>query len=1047
MEILMKSYKCLVVVAALLLYAVSVFAGGVIPDMKFRRLDTGDGLSSSQVNCIFKDSRGSVWIGTAYGLNRYDGYRVKTFYSNRRDTTTMPDNYVEQVYEGHNGKLWIKHAMHYSLYDPATERFQRNIQDELVRMGFPRQGIDRFYIDKNNNYWAKLYDVGIYCYNPTTKKMTHFPFGYNYENNEIPPQFNVSSFGTQGSYVIMTSNNGELICLDGSSGRIVWHSNYIHEHGGPENSPYNLYVDALENLWVIAEPYCFVYIQKEKKWYNTALDYMHSCGIEGLPQELQVWDLLVDRNGWLWMATDHEGLIVIDIKTHEMRQFLNNKYNETTISDNTLRHLYEDDLGQVWIGFYRNGVCQYRESANHFRTVELGEINTVCEDRYGNYWVGTNDQGIKVYNPRTGEVLQHYTKDNSGLSGNVMVGSLAAADGTIWFGSYNGGLVHCVPTEQASDGHAIIHNIRATDGMTGLANNNVWDLAEDHWHRIWIATLGSGVQRYDPSTNTFRSWNQSNTELTNGYMTNFYWSRKGWLMVGHDDFYSIINPSTGQLINRKIPEDPDLTSLSHTTNYIFQDSRNLIWQGSSSGVYIYNPKSKRVQLLDMTKGLLGSSVCSILEDKRDHSMWVVTEHGVSRIIVQMREDGLCDFNVLSFNSRDGLQTGTYNQRSMIQTRDGHILIGGQGGLDIIDPVLVDSKKSSERPIFSGLLIRGREVRVGEEIHGRVVLEESLETNPHLHLRYNENNFTIQLGSSYATVGYSHSFAYRLDGFDEDDQWSETTSQNPNISYMSLDPGSYTLRVRMLGSDGSMGVIESQLHIRVSPPFYRSWWAYLIYLLLLGGAIWWWRKNFIRRQDKQMETEAFRRETEKQQWMNEMRRQMQMQQQMEQPVKKEDIHLDKKAGNIVDFIRQQTEQFVVPEGKTANVNFSTTKEFVLMSFDTAQLGKAFQLLMHNSVRFCPTTCNLQVSVFSQSVDHVQVLVADNGVGIRDEYKPYVFEHKMFNGEELGLDYVKAVVEAHDGIISVEDNPGGGTVFVLSFPTGEEEIAEAEVIENE
>jgi signal transduction histidine kinase len=119
----------------------------------------------------------------------------------------------------------------------------------------------------------------------------------------------------------------------------------------------------------------------------------------------------------------------------------------------------------------------------------------------------------------------------------------------------------------------------------------------------------------------------------------------------------------------------------------------------------------------------------------------------------------------------------------------------------------------------------------------------------------------------------------------------------------------------------------------------------------------------------------------------------------------------------------------------------------MSFDTAQLGKAFQLLMHNSVRFCPTTCNLQVSVFSQSVDHVQVLVADNGVGIRDEYKPSVFEHKMVNGEELGLDYVKAVVEAHDGTISVEDNPGGGTVFVLSFPTGEEEIAEAEVIENE
>jgi ligand-binding sensor domain-containing protein len=269
----------------------------------------------------------------------------------------------------------------------------------------------------------------------------------------------------------MTSNNGELICLDGSSGRIVLHSNYIHEHGGPENSPYNLYVDALENLWVIAEPYCFVYIQKEKKWYNTALDYMHSCGIEGLPQELQVWDLLVDRNGWLWMATDHEGLIVIDMKNHEMRQFLNNKYNETTISDNTLRHLYEDDLGQVWIGFYRNGVCQYRESANHFRTVELGEINTVCEDRYGNYWIGSNDRGILVYNPKSNEVVRQYTTQNSNLSSNIMVGSCYASDGSIWYGSYNGGLVRCIPSQNDPTEAQIINYLRSTGFKLGILLN------------------------------------------------------------------------------------------------------------------------------------------------------------------------------------------------------------------------------------------------------------------------------------------------------------------------------------------------------------------------------------------------------------------------------------------------------------------------------------------------------------------------------------------------------------------------------------------------
>ena len=85
----------------------------LIPDMKFRRLDTPNGLSSSQINCIFKDSRGFVWIGTPYGLNRYDGYRVKTYYSNKRDTTTMRDNYTDRVYEATDGRLWMRQGMNY----------------------------------------------------------------------------------------------------------------------------------------------------------------------------------------------------------------------------------------------------------------------------------------------------------------------------------------------------------------------------------------------------------------------------------------------------------------------------------------------------------------------------------------------------------------------------------------------------------------------------------------------------------------------------------------------------------------------------------------------------------------------------------------------------------------------------------------------------------------------------------------------------------------------------------------------------------------------
>ena len=114
------------ILALVITMLLPVVAQAGVPDIKFRRLDTRNGLSNSQVNCVYRDSRGYVWIGTAYGLNRYDGYRVKTFFSNMRDTTTMRDNYTEQIMEDIEGRLWLKQGMNYCVYDPVTETFERD---------------------------------------------------------------------------------------------------------------------------------------------------------------------------------------------------------------------------------------------------------------------------------------------------------------------------------------------------------------------------------------------------------------------------------------------------------------------------------------------------------------------------------------------------------------------------------------------------------------------------------------------------------------------------------------------------------------------------------------------------------------------------------------------------------------------------------------------------------------------------------------------------------------------------------------------------------
>ena len=1022
------------------LVATSV-AMAVIPDMKFRRLDTRNGLSHSQVNCVLKDSRGFVWLGTPYGLNRYDGYRVKTFYSNIRDTTSMRDNYVDQIYEAYDGKLWLKQGMNYCVYDPVTERFERNAGRELAQFGI-NGGVERLYIDSHKNFWVKLYEAGLFYYNPYTKRLHEFKLGY--DNQEFPPNFGISSFADCGSSVVVASNCGEMICLNGEQGRISWTSKWMRRHGGLENREYNVYIDRHANLWVTTLEYTFIYIQKERRWYRSVPQYLKAHGITDIPSPLNVWDVCVDKHGRLWVATDHEGLFVVDVKGRQIRQFLNSRYDETTISDNTPKHLYLSSGGQMWIGTYKNGANQYRESLSDFHTLEVGDVNAVTEDHHGNYWIGTNDRGIIVYDPRTGEQT-HYTTDNSGLSSNIMVGSFTASDGSIWFGSYNGGLVRCIPS--AADPHmATIVNYRATDDPDGLSNNNVWSVTEDRWHRIWIGTLGGGIQRLDLKTGKFRTWSTKNTKLPSDYMTTVNWTRRGWLMVGTTYYYALVNPQSGKLLPRTIPEDPAITVTTSNTTAVMEDSRELIWQGSTSGVTVYDPKTGSVALLDMTKGLYGSSICSVTEDKT-HAMWVVTDHGVSRVIPQKQPDGTWQFIVRSYNTGDGLQSGTYNQRSACCTRDGLILVGGQSGVDVIDPRRIASAKGHERPVFSGLQIFDRDVVVGQETDGRVILDEALNVCRRISLRYNDQ-FTIQLASNAGNINNQKRFVYVLDGFNED--WVKTSELNPNIVYNSLRAGSYVLRVRMLNDDGTIGTEESQLDITILPPLWRTRWMILFYMLLIAVAALLWRRWFLRRQTKRMQVETVRRELEKQQWMNEMRLQLAKEQtgEMERPVMAEQkVESDLQRADLVGFVRQQCDSYVSPvTDKRVKVTFLTSVDRMDVDFDSAQMAEILHILFRNAATFSPSDCNISVGVARTAEGKAHLQVADNGIGIQDKYKEHAFD-PIVNGEGIGLDKVKAIVTAHGGDIRIEDNPGGGTVFVITLPAPEEEVIEEAVLMDE
>lgn len=1031
--------------SVLLLLLVPLGIQAVIPDIKFRRLDIRDGLSNSQVNCVYRDSRGYVWMGTMYGLNRYDGYRVKTFYANSRDTTTMRDNNTTEIMESQDGKLWLHQGMNYCVYDPATESFERNISNELEKYFGFNKGVEQMYIDGKKNFWVKFYDKGLYYYNPNTKKTNHFNFGYG--DNELNPTYNFMAYADYNEGVMMVTSNGELVCFDGERGKKLSDDKWMREHGSPENREYHLCVDKDHNIWVSAENYSYVRVNKDKKWRVGYANLFREYQIENVPEDLQVWDLKVDTKGRIWLATDHEGLLVVDLKNHEMRQFLNNKFDESSISENTLRNIYMDDHGLVWIGSFKNGVNMYKEGSASMMNLEVGDINAVAEDRFGNYWLGSNDRGILVYNPKRQEVVAHYTKENSPLFGNIMVGAYSASDGSIWFGGYNSGLTRCIPKNDS--GEATIINYHYTGEAGGLATDNVWSVTEDKWHRIWIGTLGAGIQMLDLKTGKFRTWDTSNTKINANYVTSASWIKKGWLVMGTSWYWVFLNPVTGQLCPREIPDATRFPSQIGNSVSVIEDSRGFIWQGSFCGALVYDQKRKTCNLLDMEDGLLGSSVCSIVEDLQ-HNIWIVTDHGVSKVVPQQQEDGTWQFNISSYNNSDGLQQAVYNQRSTCLTHDGKILIGGQGGLDIINPKAMTDVKIKERPVFSGLQLFDVDVPVGREIDGRVILDEALDVCRDITLRFSDQ-FTIQLASDACVVANEKRFVYKLEGFNEN--WVKTSELNPNITYNSLRAGSYTLCVRMLNDDGTIGNEEASMDITIRPALWRTRWAMLLYIFVIAAIALLWRHWYMKRLGRRMETETTRRELEKKQWMNEVR--MQLKKEFAEKSGTTDhpgeadpgyhVVARRHLGDLVDFLRQLCKDYTSPDKqKSVKVNFVSPIPELEAEYDASLMSEAILTLFNNSVLFAHSDSIISVGVVRQQDGCPQIQVADNGIGIKDEYKEHAFD-PMVNGDGIGLDRVKAIVDAHEGTIRIEDNPGGGTIFIITLPPAEE-IEEAVLLDD-
>lgn len=239
---------------------------------------------------------------------------------------------------------------------------------------------------------------------------------------------------------------------------------------------------------------------------------------------------------------------------------------------------------------------------------------------------------------------------------------------------------------------------------------------------------------------------------------------------------------------------------------------------------------------------------------------------------------------------------------------------------------------------------------------------------------------------------------------------------------------------MLNDDGTLGEDEIVLDITITAPFWRARWALLFYVLAVLAGVWWWRRIFLRRQTERMEIAQMSREMEKQQWANQLRAQLIADIKSgktftEEKVEPERLSYHPVTLDLVEYIRQQVKHYKVPGGKLIKVSFKSPFRGLTMSFDPALISRMLNTLLNNAVKFALTGTRIKVTLGGTPLE-AEIRVADRGLGIPEQARATMFEPGT--SPSIGLDVIKQIAELHGGSVRAEDNPGGGTVFVIQLP---------------
>lgn len=1053
----------------------------------FNRIDNTNGLSNNQVSAIFKDSNGFMWFATNSGLNRYDGHQFKIFKNDKKNPLTIGSDKISSIGEDAKGYLWLQiNDSIYDIYDPFTEKFYHDSAPFLKNFGLSAHP-SRIVISPQKDFYAYYRNTGIYWYDHKNREVTRFPQSANKPN--AISKGAIMNFAVSDQYIWIIFNNLLIERINKKTGKSDYQNTYFLTSRIKSTLTKNILIDDDGDIWIYPslDDKGVAYLDvKTKKW-----NFLEGESTAPVSQNL-VRFIVQDKNHNFWICTDHGGVHVFNKQTHKSTVLVTDIFNENSISQNSAICGYYDNNGIVWIGTYKNGICYYHPDLFKFRKPpfmslyreesEPFDCNSLFKDKTGNLWIGTNGTGLVCYNEKQNRLKIFRTRPNdaTSISSDIITSITEDHASTLWIGTFLGGL------NAYKDGH-FRHYQFDEKNSNSLAGKSVYGVVEDNEQNLWIGTLGGGLDLLSPDRNQFTRFTTNNSKhLASNFILSLSISKDKDILISTDRGLSWATPNlNGHLVLHK---NFPLDKLPNAKiNYSIKDSRGMIWMATDKGIVIYWPKNGEFKYLDMDTGLPDDEVVSLVEDNQGR-IWSGTRKGLVRIIYHKDKT----FSIAIFDTKDGLPSSVCNQNAIFKDVEGKIYVGTIKGYTGFDPDKITTNEIVPQPSFTELLISNKVIQPGVKYNGRIIIEKSITTLKELKLNYDETNFSI----SFSALNYLHPdkniYRYKLEGLDND--WNISRQGEGIVSYSNLSQGTYRLIVYASNNDGIWSKTPLILKITVRPPFWSTWWAYLLYLLIASIILW----KFIQTKLKK-EKEAFLKEqtvinAKKMHEVDELKFKFftnishefktpitlivapvdKLLQDEDKEENKELLGIIKRnaltllnmvneilefrkldvnklslkltKGDIIDFVRQNCYSFsTLAKQKAIDFTFSSSIEKLMMDFDREKMARIITNLLSNAFKYTEygeislkinTTENL-----NSNKKTLQITVSDTGIGIAPDKIDKIFERfyrietdtKDNNtGAGVGLHLVSEYIKLHHGDIHVKSEPNKGSEFCVSIP---------------